>query len=148
MPNQEGVFIGTCMAVQRLRLCASTAGGTGSIPGWGTKSLHALLQGREKKKKKKRPRKKKKERGVFVVPQRSSWLWMADGPGLILQGSCSWIPAPILIQASIWAHLGLLTGPPAPALSWEDLLIAATCQPTQSPLSLKPLLTRDISTYF
>ena len=145
MPNQKWVFIGTCMAVQRLRLCASTAGGTGSIPGWGTKSLRTLLQGRGKKK---RPRKKKKERGVFVVPQCSSWLWMADGPGLILQGSCSWIPAPILVQASIRAHLGLLTGPPAPALSWEDLLIAATCQPTQSPLSLNPLLTRDISTYF
>ena len=30
---------GTCLAVQWLRLCASTAGGTGSTPGWGTKIL-------------------------------------------------------------------------------------------------------------
>ena len=32
---------GTSLAVQRLRLCASTAGGTGSIPGRGTKIPHA-----------------------------------------------------------------------------------------------------------
>ena len=36
---------GTSLAVQWLRLCASTAGGTGSIPGQGTKILHpAKLQ--------------------------------------------------------------------------------------------------------
>ena len=29
------------LAVQQLGLCASTAGGMGSIPGWGTKTLHA-----------------------------------------------------------------------------------------------------------
>ena len=55
------------MAVQRLRLCASTAGGRGSIPGWGTKSLHALLQGRGKK----RPRKKEKKKkgsGYLLSP--------------------------------------------------------------------------------
>ena len=32
---------GTSLAVQWLRLGASTAGGMGSIPGWGTKILHA-----------------------------------------------------------------------------------------------------------
>ena len=38
-------------AVQWLRLHASTAGGTGSIPGWGTKIPQAV-QCRQKKKKK------------------------------------------------------------------------------------------------
>ena len=32
---------GTSLAVQWLRLCNSTAGGTGSIPGWGTNILHS-----------------------------------------------------------------------------------------------------------
>ena len=31
----------TSLVVQWLRLCPSTAGGTGSIPGWGTKIPHA-----------------------------------------------------------------------------------------------------------
>ena len=32
---------GTSLAVQWLRLCTSTARGTGSIPGWGTNILHS-----------------------------------------------------------------------------------------------------------
>ena len=40
--------------VQWLRLCASTAGGTGSIPGRGTKIPHAVQRGQKKKKKKMR----------------------------------------------------------------------------------------------
>ena len=35
------------MVVQWLRLPASTAGGTGSIPGWGTKILHAARRGQK-----------------------------------------------------------------------------------------------------
>jgi len=30
------IMIGTSLAVQWLRLCASNSGGTGSVPGWGT----------------------------------------------------------------------------------------------------------------
>ena len=41
---------GTPLAVQWLRLRASTAVGTGSIPGSGTKIPHALQQGKKKKK--------------------------------------------------------------------------------------------------
>ena len=37
------------LAVQWLRLCASTAGGTGLIPGWGTKTPHALWHGQKQK---------------------------------------------------------------------------------------------------
>ena len=33
---------GTSLAVQWLKLCTSTAGGMGSIPGWETKILHAV----------------------------------------------------------------------------------------------------------
>ena len=40
------------LAAQWLRLCASIAGGTGSIPGWGTK----IPQAAQPKKKKKRER--------------------------------------------------------------------------------------------
>ena len=35
--------------VQWLRRCASTAGGTGLIPGWGTMTLHAMRRGQKKK---------------------------------------------------------------------------------------------------
>jgi len=31
--------MGTSLAVQQLRFCASTAGGVGSVPSWGAKSL-------------------------------------------------------------------------------------------------------------
>jgi len=35
------VTLGTSLVLQGLRLCVSTAGGMGSIPGWGTKIQHA-----------------------------------------------------------------------------------------------------------
>ena len=38
---------GSSLAVQLLRLCASTAGGVGSIPGRGTKILHAKKCGQK-----------------------------------------------------------------------------------------------------
>ena len=41
---------GTSLAVQWLRLHTSTAGGTVSIPGQGTKIPHAALCGQKKKK--------------------------------------------------------------------------------------------------
>ena len=44
--------LGTFLAVQWLRLCASNARGVGLIPGWGTKIPQAAQYGREKKKKK------------------------------------------------------------------------------------------------
>ena len=47
----EMLALGTSLVVQWLRLCASTARGMGSIPGWGTKILHALQCGQKKKKK-------------------------------------------------------------------------------------------------
>ena len=40
----------TSLAVQWLRLHAPNAGGTGSIPGWGTNILHTAWRGHEKKK--------------------------------------------------------------------------------------------------
>ena len=52
MLSQE-INEGTSLAVQWLRLHASTAGGTGSIPGCGTKIPHAMWHGQKKKKKKK-----------------------------------------------------------------------------------------------
>ena len=35
--------------VQWLRPCASTTGGTGLIPGWGTMIPHAMRRGQQKK---------------------------------------------------------------------------------------------------
>ena len=40
-------MIGTSLAVQWLKLCASIAGGMGSISGWGTKILHAAWRGQK-----------------------------------------------------------------------------------------------------
>ena len=42
---------GTSLVVQWLGLCASTAGGIGPIPGWGTKPLQILRRGQNKIKK-------------------------------------------------------------------------------------------------
>ena len=47
------MFLGTSLAVQGLRLHASNAGGTGSIPGQGTKIPHAKQHSQKTKKKKK-----------------------------------------------------------------------------------------------
>ena len=44
---------GTSLAVQGLRLPASTAGGTGLIPGQGTKIPHAAWPGQSKQRKEK-----------------------------------------------------------------------------------------------
>ena len=43
--NKNKIWKGTSLAIQRLRLCVSTASGVGSIPGWGTKFLHAAWGG-------------------------------------------------------------------------------------------------------
>ena len=51
---------GTSLVVQWLRICTSTAGGIGSIPGQGTKILHAM-QCSEKKKKINKTKKKKRQ---------------------------------------------------------------------------------------
>ena len=41
-------LLGTSLAIQWLRLCVSTAGGMGSVPGWGARILHAT-QGKAKR---------------------------------------------------------------------------------------------------
>ena len=46
----QKLFLGTSLAVHWLRLHASTAGGMGSIPGWGTKIPHATRKTWPKKK--------------------------------------------------------------------------------------------------
>ena len=46
--------LGTFLAVQWWRHCVSTAGDMGSIPGWGTKILHAVWSGQKKKTRKKK----------------------------------------------------------------------------------------------
>ena len=47
MHTSKIVSPGTSLAVQQLGLRASTAGGAGSIPGRGTKTLHAARCGQE-----------------------------------------------------------------------------------------------------
>ena len=52
-PFNIKLYRGTFLAVQWLRLQASTAGGVGSIPDWGTKIPRAPQHGKKKKKQKK-----------------------------------------------------------------------------------------------
>ena len=47
--NLKKIYGGTSLVVQWLRLRASTAGGTGSIPGQGTKIPHAVPHGQKRK---------------------------------------------------------------------------------------------------
>ena len=44
------LMLGAPLVVQRLRLCTSNEGGTGSIPGRGTRIPHAKWHGKKKKK--------------------------------------------------------------------------------------------------
>ena len=48
---KNSTVCGTSLAVKWLRLCASNARDAGSIPGQGTKILHATQPGQKKKKK-------------------------------------------------------------------------------------------------
>ena len=68
LPSISREHRGTSLAVPWLRLCTSTAGGVCSIPGWGTKILHAARCGQKKKKKKK----KKKKSQESIVPHITS----------------------------------------------------------------------------
>ena len=52
VPSSEQGTMGTSLAVQWLRLCASSAGGMGSIPGQGTKIPHATQRGKKTEKNK------------------------------------------------------------------------------------------------
>ena len=47
MWNLKSNATGASLAVQWLRLPASTAGATGSTPGWGTKIPHAAWYGKK-----------------------------------------------------------------------------------------------------
>ena len=47
------------LVIQWLGLCDSTSGCTGSIPGWGTKILHAVEHGQKKKNQTLKKKKKK-----------------------------------------------------------------------------------------
>ena len=49
----------TSLVVQWLKLCTSTAGGTGSIPGWGSSACLAVQPKQQQQKAKKNPTNKK-----------------------------------------------------------------------------------------
>ena len=55
--------VGTSLVVQWLQLCPSNAGGTGSIPGQGTKIPHNEMWQKKKRKKER----KKKASGFYVM---------------------------------------------------------------------------------
>ena len=66
-------MLGISPAAQRLRLHSSSAGSTGSIPGWGTKILHAAEQIQMLKRKKKIKKKaESRESNSYPFPLRST----------------------------------------------------------------------------
>ena len=73
------VWTGTSLVVQWLRLCTSTAGGMGSIPGRGTKIPHATWHGLKKKKE----RKREKGRDLTHTEEKVMWRqrWNLEGCG-------------------------------------------------------------------
>ena len=60
--------MGTSLAVQWLKLHTPSAGGMGSVPGRGTKILHAARSGQKKQKNKKNKYRKKKWIDLFLIP--------------------------------------------------------------------------------
>ena len=83
--------------VQWLRLCASNAGGAGSIPGQGTKIPHASWHGQKLKKKKKnrlkgRNRKTSWEAVAIIQAKDSSgWVWAGNNGGDEKWLKCAWV---------------------------------------------------------
>ena len=59
--------VGTSLVAQWLRLCASTVGGMGSIPGGGTKILHAVQRSHKQT--------NKQNRGHHSGYPRREWSW-------------------------------------------------------------------------
>ena len=57
--------MGTSLAVQGLRLCASNTEGMNSVPGWSTERPHAVWHGQKKK----NPEKVKHELTFFLEYQ-------------------------------------------------------------------------------
>ena len=45
--KKKCIDLRTSLVVQQLGVCAPSAGGTGSIPDWGTKILHAMWCGQK-----------------------------------------------------------------------------------------------------
>ena len=70
--DKNGETAGTSLTVQWLRFRSPSAGGTGSIPGWKTKILHACRVWPKIKKKKKTI---KKVTAVIL-----KWIHLARGP--------------------------------------------------------------------
>ena len=91
------------MVVQRLRLCISTAGGEGSIPGWGTKIPHGCGQTPAPKvpKQPRLPAQPLSEE--HMGPQMTAWF---HAPQV-----CSVVHVPVTCDHP--AHLGHLTSSPS-----------------------------------
>ena len=115
---------------QRLRICASTVGGTGSIPGWGTKILHVVwwVQSKKKKKSSGYPRP--------VFPQTSA--------------GCSQLHRPPLAHLSHFCDL-----PASVAAEFETTMLAlghsvpspATPPPNSGLLPLSPRLSNSLPSH-
>ena len=83
-------MLGLSLVVQWLKLCASTVGGAGSIPGWGTKIPHALWYSQKTNKLKKK--KKKTEVPSPVLPSCHLWEHMVSIIQMGRAGSSMAIP--------------------------------------------------------
>ena len=81
--KKNKVKVGTSLAVQQLRLCISTARGTGLIPGLGTKIPQA-------------PRCSQKNKQANKVKVR-------EGRSYLLQ--TSWCRNPLFLQLSAWVRI-------------------------------------------
>ena len=74
---EDRIAVGTSLVAQWLRLCASTVGGVGSVPGGGTKILHAVQSSHKQTNK----QTKKKTEDIIVVTLRE------NGPGMRDEGA-------------------------------------------------------------
>ena len=63
-PGKEKRHMGTSLVIQCLRLCASNTVGAGSVPGWGTKIVYAVLRPHMPVWPKKKRKKGRRRRGI------------------------------------------------------------------------------------
>ena len=115
--------LGTSLAVQWLRLCASTAGAAGSIPGQGTKILRAAAWPKKNKNKKQkgkirasrfpetsqRSSKKSRNRNYYIYTKTIAGVRLEDNPF----HECRTSNLKRFYKVSFYSHhnIGLLTKP-------------------------------------
>ena len=130
--------LGTPLAVQWLRLCASSAGGAGLIPVQGTKIPHAT-ESNQKITKKKRKQQKRQNALDSILHQLSSFF--------LIQDYCSvvWTCHSLFNHSSIYGQLGCFQHCEITMLQWITMF--SMHFQSAGGVSSRPILMRETAKF-